>query len=88
MPFLFWIPFRHQAPDGDAPQGEHGQIMMREGSQRQKEQDGQQAQPAGTARHHAQEQEEGRYAQQGRQPVKPRRQGGKMEDMGKVHGPR
>ena len=88
LSFFFWIPSRHQAPDGEAPQGEEGQVPVREGCQRQKYQDAQQALPAGAAHRHAQEQEEGGYAQQGRQPVQLRRQRRKMEDMGKVHGPR
>ena len=43
LSFFFWIPPRHQAPDGEAPQGEQGQVPVREGCQRQKYQDAQQA---------------------------------------------
>lgn len=43
LSFFFWIPSRHQAPDGEAPQGEQGQVPVREGCQRQKYQDAQQA---------------------------------------------
>lgn len=86
--FSLGIPSRHQTPDSQAPQGEHAQVSMREGCQRQKYQDGKQAQAAGAAHRHAQEQKEDGYAQQWRQPVQPWRQGGKMEDMGRVHRPR
>lgn len=42
LSFFFWIPSWYQAPDGEAPQGEQGQVPVRKGCQRQKYQDAQQ----------------------------------------------